>query len=160
MRSMPTHLAASIAGAVLVTGLLATRTYLPFTGTHAQPVAALLTLLTLFGFAVPLFGLFSWVMSGIPFHWPAALRWALVVVSALLLAVLLRFYHLVPAFLLLGWCQIGLVCGEVGNRTFNSVLSAGRGLLILLLLPAITLPILFASHWLYRRRGGRTPHAA
>ncbi len=71
--------------------------------------------------------------------------------AALVLAFLLRFYQFVPAFLVLGWCQVGLACGEVGNTMFNSLLSGGEGIVVLLLLPAITLPVLLVSYWLQTR---------
>lgn len=148
---MPAHRAPSVVGAILVTSLLATRPYLPFVGPHAQPLAAVLILLFLFCLAYPLFALFGRA-TALPIRWSAIPRWGSVLLAGLVLALILRFYQFVPAFLVLAWCRAGLVCGEVGNRTFNSLLSAGDGELILVLLPFLTVSVLFVSHWLYSRQ--------
>ena len=141
----------AVVGSALVTALVATYTYLPFTGPHAEPVAALLTLALLFFFAYPLFALSLRAVSRASGNSPALLRWSVVVSAALVLAFLLRFYQFVPAFLVIGWCQVGLACGEVGNTTLNSLLSAGKGVVVLLLLPVITVPVLLVNYWLQVR---------
>jgi hypothetical protein len=148
---MRTQTLASLAGALLLTALLATRTYLPFSGHHAEPLAALITLSLLFVFGYAFFALFLRSMVRLPASWPTPLSWSVVVLAALVLALLLRFYQFLPALLVLGWCQAGLACGDVGNQAYNSLLSAGRGVVILMLLPAVTLPVLLVAFWLQRR---------
>ena len=141
----------ALVGSALVTALIATYTYLPFTGPHADPIAALLTLALLFCFAYPFFALSLRAVSRASGKSFALLRWSMVVFAALVLAFLLRFYQFVPAFLVIGWCQLGLACGEVGNTTLNSLLSAGKGVVVFLLLPVITVPVLLVSYWLQVR---------
>ena len=149
---MRARFTSAVIGSALVTALLSTRAYLPFTGPHAEPVASLLVLFFLLAFAF-LFVYFScWLISFLPRHWPAVVRWLAIVVAAVLLALSLGFYQFIPAGLVFGWCNAGLPCGEIGNRVFNSLLSAGRGILILLSLPLVTAPVLLAEHYLQGRR--------
>jgi hypothetical protein len=150
----------SLTGTLLLTALLATRTHLPLSGPHAEPVATLLTITLLFAFGYALFALFLHAVALLPSTWPGPLSWSAVVAAALLLALLLRFYQFMPAFLVLGWCEAGLPCGEAGNQAFNSLLSAGRGLLIGALLPAVTVPVMLYGYWLQRRVNSAGARAA
>jgi hypothetical protein len=141
----------ALVGAALVTALVAVRTHLPVAGSHASPEAALLVLLLLCAFAYALFALCARVVSRLPAKWPAPVRVSAVVAVALALAFVLRFYQFAPALLVLAWCKVGLPCGEVGNVAFNSLLGAGAGVVVLLLLPVVTVPILLAGYWLHQR---------
>lgn len=149
---MQTRIAPAVVGSALVTALVAWHTHLPFSGAHAKPIAAFLTLALLFFFAYPFFALSLRAISRTTGNWPSLLSWCMVLLAALVLAVLLRFYQFLPAFLVLGWCKVGLACGEAGNTVFNSLLSAGKGVAVLLLLPVITFPVLLVSYWLHSRR--------
>jgi hypothetical protein len=138
-------------GATLLVAVLSARTSLPFAGPQAQPMAAALVLLLLFAFALAFFAFYGWLISLLPSNWPAAVRWPTVFIAAVLLALPLRFFQFIPAFLVFGWCKASLPCGEVGNLAFNSLLSSGRGVLILLSLPLITIPVLLVGHYLQGR---------
>jgi thiamine transporter ThiT len=148
---MQTRIAPAVVGSALVTALVAWHTHLPFSGPHAKPGAALLTLALLFSFAYPFFALSLSAIFRTAGNRSALLRWSMVLLAALVLAVLLRFYQFLPAFLLFGWCKVGLACGEAGNTVFNSLLSAGKGVVVLLLLPLITFTVLLVSYWLHLR---------
>jgi hypothetical protein len=158
---MRTHTVPALVGAALVTAIVAAHTHLPFAGPHASPAAAVLVLLLLCAFAYALFALCVRVVSSIPASWAAPARASVVVAVALLLAVVLRFYQFGPALLVFAWCKVGLACGEVGNVAFNSLLGAGAGLVVLMLLPVVTVPVLLGGYWLHRCRAVRAvPSAA
>ena len=125
-----------------------------------MPEAVVLVLLLLFAFAYALSALSVRLVSTVPAHWWAPVRVGAVVVAALFLAIVLRFYQFAPAFLVFAWCKGGLPCGEVGNSVFNSLLGAGSGIVVLMLLPLVTLPALLIGHWMHQRRSTlRTPSA-
>lgn len=139
------HRVSAIFGSALVTAMASWSSDLSMAALYDEPFAVLLMLALLFSFAYAAFKLSGGALSRIPIGWPAPMRWCIVLLAALVLASLLLFYQLLPAFLLAGWCKSGFSCG-IGNSTFNLLLSAGEGPLYVLLVPVVTVSILLVSY--------------
>lgn len=82
----------------------------------------------------------------LPREWPLLMRVPLLVGLSAVLTVALALFQFAPAMLVRGWCQTTPLCADHLSSVFNYLLSAGRGILVLLLLPLITIPTVVVAH--------------